>query len=187
MRRVPTKLAMVEIGRGRGIGEQTSQRADTAFVGHGGDVGRWDELVHRARRKVAVVRHSRPSREQIAGDLESQALRRRHFEGRPAARTVDETTLLRRPADKSRQSRRGIFLTSRVVSFCAEQGPGREEWSSPRPEARRPCRRGKGREGGKRGFTELLKRWRTSARIYLSRSAGWQIGRLRRHAGHGGQ
>jgi hypothetical protein len=68
------------------MGEPTCQRAGVAFAGHGGDVGRWDGFVHKARRKVAVVRHPRPSRELVAGDLESQALRRHHCRGRAHGR-----------------------------------------------------------------------------------------------------
>jgi hypothetical protein len=88
----------------------------------------------------------------------------RHFvgvivEGIPTAGMVNETMLLRGPADKSRQSRRGIFLTDRLISFCAEQSPGRERWSSPRPEARGAGEEREGK-GENRGFTELLKRRR---------------------------
>jgi hypothetical protein len=54
--------------------EPACQCADTAFVGHCGDLGRWDGFVHKARRKVAVVPHPKPSREQVAEDLESQVL-----------------------------------------------------------------------------------------------------------------
>lgn len=77
---------MVEIGRERGIGEPACQRADTAFVDHGGEVGRWDGFVGKARRKVVVVPHPKPLREQVAGDLESQALHRHHCRGQAHCR-----------------------------------------------------------------------------------------------------
>jgi hypothetical protein len=41
-------------------------------------------------------------------------------ECRATAETVDETMLSRGPADKSRQSRSGIFLTCPVVSSCGK-------------------------------------------------------------------
>jgi hypothetical protein len=50
------KSAMMEIGRGRGIGEAASRRTDATFVDHGRDVRRWDSF-SKGRRKVAVVRH----------------------------------------------------------------------------------------------------------------------------------
>ena len=80
-------------------------------------------FVHKGQRKVAVVLHLRPSREQIAGTRKA-----RHFASvidkcRPTAETVDETMLLRRSANKSRQSRRGISLTWLHRIFLWEQGP----------------------------------------------------------------
>ena len=88
----PQKPATVEIGRGQSIGEAVSQWVDAAFAHHNGDVGRWDGLVHKGQRKIVMKLYLRPSREQVAGGLEA------------------------------RQSRRGIFLTGRVGSFCGDQG-----------------------------------------------------------------
>src|SRR5271168_4997981 len=60
--------------------------------------------------------------------------------------------LPRGSANKSWQSRRGIFLTGRVVSFCRAQGGWRgKRWSLQRPEAGWPCRRGKEEKGIHRG------------------------------------
>jgi hypothetical protein len=79
----------------------------------------------RAKRKVAVVLDLRSSREQVAGDLESRAFRLRHcrmqthgWDGRRGNGTEGVS-------DESWQSRRGIFLTGRVVSLCKEHGGGR--------------------------------------------------------------
>jgi len=74
---------MVEIGRGRSIAEPACQRADTAFVG---EVRRWDGFVRKAQRKVAVIPHPKLLREQVAGDLESQALHQHHCRGQAHCR-----------------------------------------------------------------------------------------------------
>jgi hypothetical protein len=81
----PTKPATVETGRGRDIGEVASQWFDAAFADHGGDVGRWDGFVHKGQRKVAVMLHLRPSREQVAGGLEARQFASVIAECRPTA------------------------------------------------------------------------------------------------------
>ena len=68
------------------MGEPACQRADTAFVDHGGEVGRWDGFVRKAQRKVAVVPHPKLLRGQVAGDLESQALHQHHCRGQAHCR-----------------------------------------------------------------------------------------------------
>jgi hypothetical protein len=74
--RVSITPATVEIGRGRGISEAASERADVAFVDGGEHVGRWDRFVHQGSKEgsggYGIWRRSCG---QLAGDLESQALR----------------------------------------------------------------------------------------------------------------
>lgn len=117
----------MEIGSGGGIGEPTSQWVDAAFAHHNEDVGRLDGFVHKGQRKIVVMVYLRPSREQVAGGLEV------------------------------RQSRRGIFLTGRVGSFCGDQGLAGKRWSPPRPESGWPCRRGKEEKGIQRAIEKRRK------------------------------
>jgi hypothetical protein len=72
-----------------------------------------------------VILRLRRSCEQVARDLESQALRRRHCQVQIRGRGGRRDNVAEGPANKSRQSRRGIFLAGRVVSFCGRQGSGR--------------------------------------------------------------
>jgi hypothetical protein len=90
-----TKPVTVEIDRGRGIGEAASPWAGAAFTDHGGDVGRWDRFVHKGQRKVAVMLHLGPPREQAAGRLETRQFASVIAECKPTGGTVDETILLR--------------------------------------------------------------------------------------------
>jgi hypothetical protein len=111
----------------------------------------------------------RSSREPVARGMEARQFVGVIFECRPTARAVDKTVLMKGGANKSWQSRRGIFLTGRVGSFCGDWGGQRGKGGA----RRGMSRGGRAREGRKkRVFTELLKKrgW-TSAPLYLSRAA----------------
>jgi hypothetical protein len=98
-------------------------------------------FVHKGQRKVAVVLHLRPSREQAAGNLESQALRWHHCRVQTRC-AVDETNATEGgSANKSLQSRRDIFAhLLRGIFLWGAGALAAERWSSLRPEARRPCK-----------------------------------------------
>ena len=105
-----------------------------------------------------MVLHLRPSREQVAGTWKAGNFIGAIPKGRPTGRDSRRDN-----AAEGDQRRRA---TGCVVSFCWEQGPGRERWGSLRPKARRPCKKGK----KEKGFREVLKKRRsTNASLYLAK------------------
>jgi hypothetical protein len=148
--RAPTTPATVKIGRGRGIGEAGSQRVDVAFVDDGETRrGGGIDSSTKGRRKVAADTASEGGPcGQLAGGLESQALRWRHVEGRITAVTGDET-MLPKGARRIRTGSQNEAFFSLAASHPAvgNRGLGGQRWSSPRPQARRPMQEREGRKG----------------------------------------
>jgi hypothetical protein len=93
----------------------------------------------------------------------------RHFvgiivEGGPTAEAVDETMLLRGPLDKSRQSRPVFFSLSATYPSVRNRG------LAGKGEARRPCRRGKGR--GERGIQRAVEKAADERALIHEQSCG---------------